>query len=364
MIETNLKINTQWVVKKSVGFIDLYTMYGEHLTFSRKKNLLKYLILNSVYNNKKIKRKLLLNDKNLSRFKQSALKSTIDSLIQNRVLSLISNNLSGLKEKELERYKWQLEYLSLFESSIISKYRLQRRLKERRVLIIGLGGQGSIISQILASTGVGKITLIDGDKVELDNLTRQILYTEEDVGKSKAQVLAQKLIKQNSNIKVKVFDKYISTQEDADKLISKNHDFVVLCADKPLIQLREWVNAICLKKNISYLAVSGSWVGPICIPYKTACFECEQNYYRKLNPKYDEYIQLLKESKEIPRPSFAFRPLISGIVIALQVFKYISGVMKPNVLEGRFKLNTELECGFEKIPRNINCHACGAKTRN
>ena len=76
----------------------------------------------------------------------------------------------------------------------------QKRLKDIHVCIVGLGALGSVSAELLARAGIGKITLIDRDDVQIDNLQRQLCYTEEDIGKLKAIALKEYLEKVNSSI--------------------------------------------------------------------------------------------------------------------------------------------------------------------
>ena len=85
-------------------------------------------------------------------------------------------------DSRLQRYQRQMLLPHLGEAG-------QRTLLASKVVIIGCGGLGGTISQILARAGVGELTLCDADTVQLDNLHRQILFDEQDVGKPKAIVV-------------------------------------------------------------------------------------------------------------------------------------------------------------------------------
>ncbi|MEM2270074.1 MAG: ThiF family adenylyltransferase, partial [Nitrososphaerota archaeon] len=82
----------------------------------------------------------------------------------------------------------------------------QKRLKAAKVLVVGAGGLGSPVSMYLAAAGVGRIGIVDFDEVDETNLQRQILFTTEDVGKSKAEVAARRLKALNPMIEVKHYD--------------------------------------------------------------------------------------------------------------------------------------------------------------
>jgi molybdopterin/thiamine biosynthesis adenylyltransferase/rhodanese-related sulfurtransferase len=106
--------------------------------------------------------------------------------------------LKKLTKKELARYA---RHLSLPEFGIAG----QEKLKNTSVLVIGAGGLGSPMLQYLAAAGIGKIGIVDFDKVDLSNLQRQILYGVDDVGKYKAEVAAQRIRSINPNVEVDVF---------------------------------------------------------------------------------------------------------------------------------------------------------------
>jgi adenylyltransferase/sulfurtransferase len=78
----------------------------------------------------------------------------------------------------------------------------QERLRQARVAIVGLGGLGSPVAQYLVAAGIGTIGLVDGDRVELSNLQRQVLYGDADLGKGKVDVAADRLSRMNLNVNV------------------------------------------------------------------------------------------------------------------------------------------------------------------
>jgi len=94
----------------------------------------------------------------------------------------------------------------------------QQKIHQAAVAIVGLGGLGCSAALTLAAAGIGKLILIDGDHVELSNLHRQIIYREEDQGKKKVMVVAERLKAVNSRLKVKVCPQYL-TEEVAETFL-------------------------------------------------------------------------------------------------------------------------------------------------
>ena len=88
----------------------------------------------------------------------------------------------------------------------------QKKLGLAKVLVVGAGGLGHPVATYLAAAGVGKITIVDFDKVEMSNLNRQVCFTPQDTGQDKAEVLAVKIRLQNPFIEVDSLIEKVSIQ--------------------------------------------------------------------------------------------------------------------------------------------------------
>ncbi|EIJ69622.1 molybdopterin-synthase adenylyltransferase MoeB [Haemophilus parahaemolyticus] len=150
----------------------------------------------------------------------------------------------------------------------------QEKLKESRVLIVGAGGLGCSASQYLASAGVGKIILVDFDTISLSNLQRQILYTDADIGKPKAEVAKVRLQAINPNIEVQAVVKKCDDAEFAELI--RQVDVVVDCTDN--IDVRNQLNLQCFEQKRPL--ISGSAIrfeGQISVftyAENEACYQC------------------------------------------------------------------------------------------
>jgi len=119
----------------------------------------------------------------------------------------------------------------------------QEKLKNARVLVIGAGGLGCPILQYLATAGVGFIGIIDFDVIEIHNLHRQILYTENEIGQQKALVAKEVVSKLNPLIEATAINEKL-TAENASQIISK-YDIIVDGSDN--FATRYLVNDICVQ---------------------------------------------------------------------------------------------------------------------
>ena len=149
----------------------------------------------------------------------------------------------------------------------------QRRLNDSRVVIVGLGAMGSSAANFLVRAGIGQVVLIDRDLVELHNLQRQILYTEEDINRPKAVSAAEILGKINSSVAIDTHTKDLNVS-NAEKLLI-GADLVLDGTDN--LQTRFLINDVCVKHRIPWIyagAVGTSGMVMPIMPGSTPCFRC------------------------------------------------------------------------------------------
>jgi len=149
----------------------------------------------------------------------------------------------------------------------------QRTFKESRAVVVGLGALGSFAANFLVRAGIGHVVLIDRDLVELHNLQRQILYSEEDLNRPKAVAAAEILQKINSSIGIEAHTKDLNPS-NAEKLL-EGADVILDGTDN--LQTRFLINDVCVKHQIPWIYAgavgTGGMVMPI-LPGKTPCFRC------------------------------------------------------------------------------------------
>lgn len=148
-------------------------------------------------------------------------------------------------KKQIDRYSRQI---ILKKIGVVG----QKKLLKSNVLIVGAGGLGSPISIYLAALGIGKIGIIDKDSVEISNLSRQIIFSTNDLKKNKSSVAINKLRKINPDIKLHSFNKRL-TKKNINK-IAKNFDLIVDGSDN--FRTRFLINDYCLKNR--KILVSGA----------------------------------------------------------------------------------------------------------
>lgn len=105
------------------------------------------------------------------------------------------------------------------------------RLRRARVLVVGLGGVGAYAAEMIARSGVGRMTVADADTVSASNINRQLVALHSTVGRPKAEVLAERLRDINPELDLTVIERYIRDEETAALLDSDRFDYVVDAID-------------------------------------------------------------------------------------------------------------------------------------
>lgn len=220
----------------------------------------------------------------------------------------------------------------------------QKRLRDSRIFLAGLGGLGSISAYYLAAAGVGTLRAADEDRVDLGNLNRQLLHFTDDIGESKARSASDKLKRLNPFCRFEAFHETI-TPENIDHLVG-DANLVVDGTDN--VETRRILNRVSLKKGIPFIfgGVDGfNGMVTAFVPGKTPCFEC-----------------LFPGNMPSKCPPGVLGPL-PGIIASLQslvAIKFLVG-MTDGLLESRMLYLDGRNMNFRTIEmdKNPHCHVCG-----
>ncbi len=173
--------------------------------------------------------------------------------------------MSRLDDTEIERYSRQLLLREVGEVG-------QLRLRGYRAVVVGCGGLGVPAASYLVAAGVGEVRLVDGDRVSLDNLQRQVAFTEGDIGLAKAAALAAHLRGLNSAVSVTAVERCLDP-ELPDEVFDRA-DLVLECSDSP--RLKFGVNDFCVARRLP-LVVGGAiqWQGQLVrVSPGGPCYRC------------------------------------------------------------------------------------------
>jgi len=149
----------------------------------------------------------------------------------------------------------------------------QQQLKHAKILCVGAGGLGSPALQYLAAAGIGTLGIMDADHIELSNLQRQILFHEQDIGRNKAEVIAERLLALNHQVSVQVYAEFLSLVNAEDRI--QAYDLVLDATDN--YQARYLLNEVCrrLKKPLISASIYQFDAQISVFNYKNGpCYQC------------------------------------------------------------------------------------------
>lgn len=129
------------------------------------------------------------------------------------------------------------------------------KLNSCHILLVGVGGVGGYVAEMLVRAGIGEITIIDCDKVDETNINRQLIATYSSIGKSKVETSKARLLDINPNLKISVINqKFCKT--NADKILSCVYDFVIDAIDD--VENKLLLIKMCHEKNLPIVSALGS----------------------------------------------------------------------------------------------------------
>ena len=227
----------------------------------------------------------------------------------------------------------------------------QEKLLAAHVLVVGLGGLGSPVAMYLASAGVGTLTLVDHDTVDLTNLQRQIVHATDRVGQPKVASARQALAALNPLVHVNAIVQRASAAE-LDALVAAA-DLVVDCSDN--FATRQAINAACVAHRRPL--VSGAAIG----------FDGQVSVYDPRQADAPCYACVFPPTQEVPEVQCAtmgvFAPLVGivGTIQAAEALKVLSGAGQP--LTGRLLLIDArgMEFNEMRLKRAPDCPVCGTR---
>ena len=248
---------------------------------------------------------------------------------------------SSLTEAEAKRYSRHLVLPEIGSEG-------QSRLKASSVLIVGVGGLGVPAAVQLASAGVGRVGLMDGDTVVVSNLQRQFIFSEADVGRKKAEVAGERLRQVNPNIRVVSYDAKLDSGNALDYI--GEYDVVIDATDN--LPSRYLINDACvlLSKPDVYASAQG-FDGQLSVFHPPAgpCYRCLYPF-----PPPHGSVRSCEEA--------GVMSAVPGVLGTLQAVQAIDLILqKGSALVGRLLVFDGFRSSFDemKIRKSGDCVACG-----
>jgi molybdopterin-synthase adenylyltransferase len=224
----------------------------------------------------------------------------------------------------------------------------QQALLDAHILIVGLGGLGSPAAIYLAAAGIGQMTLCDHDRVDLSNLHRQILYTQQNLGQKKTVAAMQQLRAIRPDLQINAIDHRMNAEELSGHV--QKSDLVLDCSDN--FQTRHLINAACVQHRVPLISAAAirleAQIGIFNNTPRSPCYAC---LYQA---------ESAEDAQQRCSDNGVLGPLV-GIAGSMQALEAIKLLTQTGVsLDGRLlTLNAEtMEWRNLKLQKDPACPVC------
>ncbi|QSX33870.1 molybdopterin-synthase adenylyltransferase MoeB [Shewanella avicenniae] len=244
-----------------------------------------------------------------------------------------------LSDSELMRYSRQISLKGMDIDG-------QELLKQARVLMIGAGGLGCTAALYLTVAGIGHLTLVDFDTVDVSNLQRQVLHTDANVGQAKVDSAKASLLQHNPHLSIDTINAVLDDPE-IDALVAQ-HTIVVDCTDN--LMVRNQLNQACFNHKVPLVSAAAIRMEGLITVFN---YQAEQPCYHCFSSLFGEQ-QLSCVEAGILAPVVG----MMGCLEATEAIKVITGMGKP--LYGRILMVDAMTMEFRemKLPKQPNCAVC------
>lgn len=212
---------------------------------------------------------------------------------------------------ELERLEYQ-----------IGKENIEK-IKNSKILVIGLGGVGGYVVESLIRSGIENIILVDADIIEKSNVNRQIIALQSTIGMKKVDAFEKRILDINPNVKIKKISEFI-TKENLSILFEKELDFVIDACDT--ISTKIAIIEYCSKNNVSIISCMG--MGRKLDPSKISVMDIQKTSYDPIAKVIRKSLRDKKINEKIPVVSSTEQPLQdhNGIISSNSFVPAVAGL--------------------------------------
>ena len=220
-------------------------------------------------------------------------------------------------------------------------------LKNKKVLIFGIGGVGGYVCEALARTGIGYFDLVDNDKVSISNINRQIIATTKTIGLYKCELMKERIQSINPAAIVNTYNVFY-TKDNQDIIDFNNYDYIIDCIDTVTSKLLIIEKATSLNKNIISSMGTGNKINPMMLEIsdinktsvdplaKVMRYELKKRGIKHLKVLYSKELpmkleeEIINENNKVIPGSISFVPSAAGLIIASEVVKDLTGIRNDN----------------------------------
>lgn len=271
-----------------------------------------------------------------------------------------------------ERWAPNFGFFETYASTSVSKYEFQRRIRDCKIAVLGVGGVGTHLLLDLVAIGFTDIKIVDFDHVELSNLNRQVLYGEAFLGQPKVHIAADRARALNSSITLTAEQTRLMSADEIYRVIS-DRDIVIASADGPKLKFAHWVNEACARAGAALIAGGVDTRRVLLysvVPGISGCVEC---WYRQAQEADPATRMVTEQMQEIEARGEAFgedTAAFNGLVVLLAAHMVGEAVRLASRVASPLSVGRLLELTFndpqltvaETLKRLPDCGICRSAT--
>lgn len=208
-----------------------------------------------------------------------------------------------------------------------------KKIKNSKILVVGVGGVGSFVVESLVRSGIHNIDICDGDTINITNLNRQIMSNLHNIGESKVDVLKKRALNINQNLNINTYNFYFN-ENTYQKIDFKSYDYIIDCIDDIKNKIFLIIKSYEFNINIISSMGTGNKINPteleVCDIYKTSMCPLARIVRRELRKNNINALKVVyskEKTKYVPKDkvnsSMIFVPATAGLIISSEVIKNI-----------------------------------------
>jgi molybdopterin/thiamine biosynthesis adenylyltransferase len=278
----------------------------------------------------------------------------------------------GLTEEHRERWSRNLGFFEAHASLTRSRFDFQRRIRDTKVAMLGLGGVGSHVLMDMVALGFTNIRVVDYDTVELSNLNRQVLYGQDVMGQAKTELTREWTKRFNPEVTIDAVSLKIASADDVRSVVH-DRDLVIAALDRPKTHIVSWLNEGCVSTGTPFMAggVDHQRVFHYTVvPGLTGCIQCWRTQVEAADPTSKEIFRRQREHDDAGNRFLEDMAAFNGLVVLHVAFligelvRLSARVARPlsigRMLEATFQRPVLAEGG--RWVRDPECDVCGNTT--
>lgn len=339
------------------NYFEIYSdLYKNILRVSGVPSIMSQILLDHLTNG--------VHENNASEYLQQ--QTNFDLVRIEKILEALWNKKFLIRSEKLSQtevhdtlYDRQVRFLDTFETCTTNGDDFNKKLQNRKVVIIGLGAYGSWLALHCARLGIKHIVGIDYDKVEISNLHRQIIYTQFDIGQPKVSACRKALLSTDSLIKYEGINKKIANENDLiphlDQCDLVFNAFGYIPKLEAENKVQGFITKACITTRTPMLCLSANWVGPLYIPRISACYFCAVTH-----PSLENIIGRYKKNPSVEKRAFTPLLALSCSLAVSEMARFLSGISIPQVVDGILTIDPFAikESNLIPVAKSNECKYC------